>query len=411
MSKSGNVATDGDGSSGALVRSTDDLRQLWEQTQAWIASHYLDIAIALSVGVLIVALLYGVRILGTRLCGREHLGHWSRIIGRAIARTNLFFIVTLAARIVSGYAAPPAMVADTVRFLFIVATAIQAALWVREIVIGIVEHRAGEAEGSASTLNSAIGIIRLLVTVVCFIVATLLILDNVGVNITGLVASLGIGGIAIGLAAQGIFSDLFASLAIIFDKPFRRGDTVKWDQTTGTVEAIGLKTTRVRSVTGEEVVISNTNLLNKELHNLANTMRRRATLMLQVIYQTPPEVCRRIPDIVKEIVVKQDKSAFLHCALVNFGTSSLDYELLFDVIDEDGEVFNRIRHEICITILETFARQGIEFAYPTQTTFTAAPNGKMIMPYPAEMEVETDHRAENGGHAAIIFHQDRPKPA
>lgn len=379
MTKTGNAATGAD--MAPPIQSLGDVELFWQQTQGWIASHYLSIAIACASGALIIALLYGLRMLGTRLCRREHLGHWPRIVGRAIARTNLFFIVMLAARLVSGYATPPAVVAGTIGFLFTVATAVQAALWVRELVIGIVEYRAGEEDSGSSTLGSAIGIIRLLVTAVCFIVATLLILDNIGVNITGLVASLGIGGIAIGLAAQGIFSDLFASLAIIFDKPFRRGDTVKWDLTTGTVESIGLKTTRVRSTTGEEVVISNTNLLNKELRNLAHTLRRRATLMLSVTYQTPPEVCRRIPDMVKAIVTAHDKAVFLHCCMVNFAPSSLDYELLFDVLDEDGEVFNSARHDICITILESFAKQGIRFAYPTQTTFTAAPDGTMIMPY------------------------------
>ena len=387
MNKTGDAATVSDGE--GLIQSTQDFRGFWNEMLAWIASHYFNIAVACVIAALIVALLYGVRALGTRLCRRRHIGHWPRIIGRAIARTNLFFTVMVAARIVSGYAEAPAMVADTVRFLFIVATAIQAALWVREILIGLAEHRAGDAEGSPSTLGSAIGIIRVLVTAICFIIATLLILDNVGVNITGLVASLGIGGIAIGLAAKDVFADLFASLAIIFDKPFRRGDTIKWDNTTGTVEAIGLKTTRVRAATGEEVVISNTNLLNKELHNHASIMRRRATLMLQIIYQTPPELCRRLPDIVKEIVTKQEKSAFLHCAMVNFGTSSLDYELVFDVIDGNGEVFNHVRHEICIAILETFAREGIEFAYPTQTTFTAAPDGTMIMPYSSAPEISS----------------------
>lgn len=380
MSKTGNAAIAIENE--PVIQSFDDLQLLSHQTMDWISSHYLSVAFACAIGAAIIAMLYGLRMIGTRLCRREHLGHWPRIIGRAIARTNLFFIVMLAARLVSGYANPPAVVAGTIGFLFTVATAVQAALWVRELVIGIVEHRAGDEEGGSSTLGSAIGIIRLLVTAICFIVATLLILDNIGVNITGLVASLGIGGIAIGLAAQGIFADLFASLAIIFDRPFRRGDTVKWDQTTGSVESIGLKTTRVRSTTGEEVVISNTNLLNKELRNLAHTLRRRATLMLGVTYQTPPDVCRRIPEIVKAIVTARDKAVFLHCYMVNFAPSSLDYELLFDVLDEDAEIFNDIRHEICISILETFAKEGIEFAYPTQTTFTAAPDGTMIMPYP-----------------------------
>ena len=380
MAKTGNIATSVPDAT--IMRSLTDIEQLWNQTLAWIANHYLSIGIAGVIGAIIIALLYGLRMIGSRLCRREHLGHWPRIVGRAISRTNLFFIVMLSARLVSGYANPPSAVTTTISFLFTVAVAIQAALWVRELIIGIVEHRAGDDMGS-TTLGSAIGIIRLLVTSVCSIIAILVILDNIGVNITGLVASLGIGGIAIGLAAQGIFSDLFASLAIIFDRPFRRGDTVKWDATTGTVEAIGLKTTRVRATTGEEVVISNTNLLNKELHNLANTMRRRATLMLGVTYQTPPAICRTLPDVVKDIVTKHSEAVFLHCLMVNFGASSLDFELLFDVLDEDGEVFNRVRHEICISILERFEQLGVDFAYPTQTSFTAAPDGTLIMPYQA----------------------------
>lgn len=389
MPVSSTAAVSGDAT---LAKSLSDAELFYAQTTGWIATHYMSIVIACSIGAVIIAVLYGLRMLGTRLCRREHVGQWPKIIGRAIARTNLFFIVTLAARLVSGYATPPAVVSTTIGFLFTVAAALQAAIWVRELVIGIVEYRAGDEETGSSTLGSAIGIIRLLVTSICFIVAILLILDNIGVNITGLVASLGIGGIAIGLAAQGIFSDLFASLAIIFDRPFRRGDTVKWDQTVGTVESIGLKTTRVRATTGEEVVISNTNLLNKELRNLAHTMRRRATLMLGVTYQTSPETCRRLPDMVKAIVTSHDNAVFLHCCMVNFGASSLDYELLFDVVDENVEVFNATRHAICVEILERFAQEGIDFAYPTQTTFTAAPDGRMIMPY-AEIPAELLHKS------------------
>ena len=129
--------------------------------------------------------------------------------------------------------------------MFVISAAFQAAVWARELVLGYVEHRVG-ADEQHSTLGSAVGIIRLLVTVALFAIAIILILDNVGVNVTGLIAGLGIGGIAIGLAAQGIFSDLFAALSIIFDKPFRRGDVIRIEGVQGHVEDIGLKTTRIR---------------------------------------------------------------------------------------------------------------------------------------------------------------------
>jgi len=369
-----------------LISSPAAFDRIWDQTLVWISAHYLAIGGAAIAGTLIAAMLYGARSLGMRLCRSDrNQGHWPRIIGRAIARTSLFFIVMLSAEIVSGYANPPHAIAATITLLFTVAASVQAALWVRELIVGIVEHRAGD-DDPFSTLGSAVGIIRLLVTVVCFAIAILLILDNLGVNITGLIAGLGVGGIAIGLAAQGIFSDLFAALSIIFDKPFRRGDAVQWDKTSGTVESIGLKTTRLRAATGEEVVISNANLLNKELHNMARLTRRRAILTFGIIYQTPPDLCRRIPDMVADIIRATDKCSFIQCGLTNFSPSSLDYELQFDVISDDGLVAFNMRHQICITILETFAREGIEFAYPTQTSFTAAPDGKMILPYPAPDE-------------------------
>ncbi len=120
-----------------------------------------------------------------------------------------------------------------------------------------------------ASLGNAMAIIRVLISVALFAIAGILILDNLGVNVTALVAGLGIGGIAIGLAAQGIFSDLFAALAILFDKPFKKGDTIRYDNSTGTVERIGLKTTRLRSLTGEQLIMANTKLLEREIHNLA----------------------------------------------------------------------------------------------------------------------------------------------
>ncbi len=145
-----------------------------------------------------------------------------------------------------------------------------------------------------------IAIIRVLVSVALFALAIVVILDNLGVNVTALVAGLGIGGIAIGLAAQGIFSDLFAALAILFDKPFRRGDIIRYDNTTGTVERIGLKTTRLRGLGGEQVVMANTKLLEREIHNLTDARVRRIWLPFGLVYQTSPDVIDRLPEILKD---------------------------------------------------------------------------------------------------------------
>jgi small-conductance mechanosensitive channel len=319
-----------------------------------------------------------------RICGTdpEHV-HWRTVLGRVLAGTRLWFMIALAARLVARYAGAPETVAATIQVFFVVAATLQVALWVREIVLGIIEHRAGALEEN-SGLGSAVGIIRLLVTIAIFIIAVVVVLDNLGVNVTGLIAGLGIGGIAIGLAAQGVFADLFAALAILFDKPFRRGDSVRWDTTSGTVENIGLKSTRVRSITGEEVVISNTNLLNKELHNMARLNRRRMIQPFGLVYQTPPEVCARVPKIAEEIVSSCDKCVFLRCGMTGYGASSLDFELQFDVKSEVWQKVFDARHQVLIALLQRFNEEGIEFAYPTQTSFTAAPDGTLIMPYPPE---------------------------
>ncbi len=355
----------------------------FDQAMAWLVSHSLQILVGGIGGVLIVIALIAVRKIGTRLCQVQGASHWRVTIGRILTRTSTFFIVTLAAELVARYADAPPTVAHTIHFFFVIAMVLQATVWVRELILNLVEHRAGP-EADSSSLGSAIGIIRLLVSVALFTVALIVILDNLGVNVTGLVAGLGVGGIAIGLAAQGIFSDLFAALSILFDKPFRRGDSIKWDSTTGTVEQIGLKSTRIRSVTGEEVIVSNTNLLSKELHNMARLDRRRVILKVGLVYQTPPEVCERIPDMVAEIVAAMDKCTMVRCGMTGFGDSSLDFEIQFDVGSEIYNVVFDAQSRFCIALLKRFNEEGIEFAYPTQVGFTAAPDGRLIMPYPEE---------------------------
>jgi small-conductance mechanosensitive channel len=372
--------------------------QLWTEMLAWLSSHSLQIILGLAAGAVIVIVLLGVKWLGVRICGTDpdHV-HWRTVLGRVLAGSRLWFMIALAARLVAGYAGAPQSVANTIEVFFVVAATLQVALWARELILGVIEHRAGGVDAS-SGLGSAIGIIRLLVTIAIFAIALVVVLDNLGVNVTGLIAGLGIGGIAIGLAAQGIFADLFAALAILFDRPFRRGDSIRWDSTSGTVEQIGLKSTRVRAITGEQVVISNKNLLDKELHNLARLNRRRIVQTLGLVYQTPPEVCARIPEICKAVVDSCDKCSFVRCGLSGYGASSLDFSLEFDVKSEVWQKVFDARSEVLIALLKRFNEDGIEFANPTQTMFTAAPDGTLIMPYPPEQDETKREGSEREEH-------------
>ena len=354
----------------------------WHSVSDWVAANSLDLALAALAAALIALLLFGLRLFGHRLIReRDTAVGWRIIFGRALARTSILFIIMCAVKLVSEQTQAPAPLQRTIDIVFIVAAAFQAAVWGRELILGFIQHRVGDDE-EHSRLSSAISIIRLLVSVTLFAIAIIVILDNLGVNVTGLVAGLGIGGIAIGLAAQGIFSDLFAALSIIFDRPFRRGDTITFGSppTTGTVEQIGLKSTRIRSLSGEEVVISNANLLNQQLQNWALVQRRRAVMQFGLIYQIPADTLAQIPQELRAIVERQSLATFDRAHAFQFGGSSIDFELVFFVEAADYVSFMQTRQNVMIDMIRRFEELGIDFAYPTQMGFLGGLDGKVVDP-------------------------------
>lgn len=357
-------------------------RIVWpRQTAAWIFENRETLLVGLAVAIALVAAMLVLRGIGRRTVARDpDLHSWRSVIGGVLAKTSIVFMVIAALDVVASYTDMPRRVAHVVDIAFVIAWALQGAIWARELILGVIGRRMGE-DTTESALANAMAIIRLLVSVTLFAVALVLILDNLGVNVTGLVAGLGIGGIAIGLAAQGIFADLFAALAILFDKPFKRGDTIQYDHTTGRVERIGLKTTRLRSATGEQVVMANTKLLEREIHNFAEGRSRRSSLPFGLVYQTAPDQLEKVPSLVKAAIESRKGCSFVRCAILGFGASSIDFELLFDSASVDQNKVAGDRTAVALAILRSFAEHGLEFAYPTQTTFTAAPDGTMVMPY------------------------------
>jgi small-conductance mechanosensitive channel len=247
-------------------------------------------------------------------------------------------------------------------------------------------------------MASAMGIIRLLVSVAVFAIAVIVILDNLGANVTGLVAGLGIGGIAIGLAAQGIFSDLFAALSIIFDKPFCVGDTITYQgkegPVTGVVQRIGLKSTRIRSLAGDMRIIGNTQLLAQEVTNFTGREVFRFQLPISVVYQTAQDDLRAIPSLLQAEVDRLDYH-FVRAGLRAFGPSSIDYDFIFEIATNDVLEAHAGLQEVALAVLALFRKRGIQFAYPTQTTFTAAPDGSLVMPYPEVMPVMHQPRSDS----------------
>ncbi|HNW17151.1 MAG TPA: mechanosensitive ion channel family protein [Sphingorhabdus lacus] len=357
------------------------LESYWTTLVTWVEGNAVELGIAVAAAVVVFLLLSWLKRIAAKVAREsEQRAELKSIIARTLARTSKFFRVMVAVEVVNRYANAPDMLTRTVDVLFTIAVTIQIAVWLREIILGLIERRVSDGQHERDTLASAMVLIRLSVSFALFAIAAIVILDNLGVNVTGLIAGLGVGGIAIGLAAQGIFSDLFAAISIIFDKPFRRGDTVTYDTTTARVEKIGMKSTRLRALTGEEKIIANSKLLEKEITNNTLTVYRRVVFPLSLVYQTPPAVAAGVPDLLKEIV-EAHGSEFIRAGFSTFGPSSLDFQLVFDVNSDDVEEMFKARHAIGIAIVERFARDGIEFAYPTQTTFTAAPDGTLVMPY------------------------------
>ncbi|QIK96300.1 mechanosensitive ion channel [Sphingomonas sp. HDW15A] len=350
----------------------------------WLGDNLHGLMIGALVATGIVGVMLLLRALGRKMLeGDPECRRWRGIIGNVLARTGILFMVAAAIDIVVSYAPVPPKLARLADIIFIIAAALQVAVWAREIVIGVVKSRVGEDPG-ASTLGNAMSLIRVLVSVAAFAIAFIVILDNLGVNVTALVAGLGIGGIAIGLAAQGIFSDLFAALSIVFDRPFRRGDTIRYGGaagSVGTVERIGLKTTRIRSITGEQLVMANTKLLEQELTNIAELKVRRTWLTFGLTYQTPAEVIERLPEILEEAVKPIKSCRLIRSTATQFGPSSIDCELIYDDRTSDADTLAKHKSAIIVAIMRIFAREKIDFAYPTQTTFTAAPDGTLVMPY------------------------------
>jgi small-conductance mechanosensitive channel len=201
----------------------------------------------------------------------------------------------------------------------------------------------------------------------------LLVLDNLGVDVTALVAGLGIGGLAIALAVQNVLSDLFASLSIVLDKPFIPGDFVVVGDMAGTVEHIGIKTTRIGSISGEQLIFSNTDLLGSRIRNFGRMKERRVVFSLGVTYQTPADKLARVPGLIQAAIESQERARFDRSHFASYGDSALNFETVYYVESSDYATHMDILQAVNLSIYRSFATEGIEFAYPTQTLFLEKP--------------------------------------
>jgi len=251
----------------------------------------------------------------------------------------------------------------------VIASLVQGAIWLSKILMGWLDHyqqsQIEEDAAGVMTMNAlgVIGRIALWSTVL------LLTLENVGVDITALVAGLGIGGVAVALAVQNILGDLFGSLSIVLDKPFVIGDFIVVGDLMGSVEHIGIKTTRVRSISGEQLIFANGDLLGSRIRNYGRMYRRRIVFKLGVVYQTSAEQLEKIPEIIRNCIDKHEQVTFDRSHFANYGDFSLDFETVYYVERPEYNVYMDVQQAIYLDIYRRFADEGIEFAYPSQTLF------------------------------------------
>jgi len=222
------------------------------------------------------------------------------------------------------------------------------------------------ARRNDESLTQAVEALRPIVRIIVWAVGFVFAIDNLGFNVSAAVASLGIGGIAIALASQGILGDLFSYASIICDRPFELGDFILIGDDAGTVEHIGIKTTRLRRLSGEELVVANSELVSIRVRNFKDMPTRRIVFQIGVIYETPRALLGQIPAIVRQIIDPIDDAAFERAHFLSFGDFSLNYEIVYHVQTSDYMRYTDIQQEINLALFDAFAERGIEFAYPTQ---------------------------------------------
>jgi len=286
--------------------------------------------------------------------------------------TSRLLMLLVAVLVGLGFLELPRRWESRVAQLWFVAVVLQMGLWgMRAIGIGVQRYVTRHSSSGMTQVSASATLLSWGLRTLLWSVVALAVLSNLGVNITAFVASLGVGGIAVALAVQSILADLFASLSIAVDKPFEVGDFVVVGSVAGTVQMIGLKTTRIRSLQGEEVVMSNTDILKQTISNYRPMQERRIVFTFGVAYDTPVDKVEAIPGVVKQLVEAQAVLRLDRAHFKGFGDSSLDFEVVYIVKDPGFNVYMDMQQTINLGLMREFAGLGVEFAFPTRTIHIA----------------------------------------
>jgi small-conductance mechanosensitive channel len=300
----------------------------------------------------------------------------AEMLPRLVLRTSVLVVFVVALVVGTLRLTLPPTAERFVQVLVVVMVAIQAALYgavlVDFAVAEFVRRNKSGNDATDASLATTMGAVRFLGLVILYAAVVLLALDNLNIDVTAMIAGLGVGGIAVALAVQNILGDLFGSLSIVLDKPFVVGDFIIVGDKMGTVEKIGLKTTRVRALGGEQLIFSNSDLLASRIQNYKRMNERRIVFAFGVEYGTTPEQLEKIPAIVKDAILHQDRTRFDRAHFKAFGASSLDFEAVYFMLVPDFNAYMDVQQGINLELFRRLRDEGVSFAFPTQTLHVAS---------------------------------------
>lgn len=345
--------------------------------------YMLLVALAIFASVLFLAyIVRQVLLIRLRKIAKKTTTHLDDLAVELIADLRPWSIVPIALGVACSILVLPETLQKALKILIVIALGAQVLLSSRLVVDHITKtivRKSSNKDGIPDpNINTATGIIKALIQAILAVAVLLLILENLDIRVTPLLGALGLGGIAIALATQNILADLFASLIIVFDKPFHVGDFIIVGEKMGVVDSIGIKTTRIKALSGEQIVFCNADLLSSRLHNYKRMIERRVVQTYSVTYETPHDKLQRIPDLIRACTVPDQSQVpirFDRCHLKSLAAYSLDYELVYYVLSGDFNIFAKEQNRINLSIIETFAREKIDFAYPTSLEYQALAPG------------------------------------
>lgn len=341
---------------------------LWRSWEEWV-SQPIFLNFVLVIGIAIVSY-FALRMLMSSIIARltrwlaHRKGRLSHYGIEVFKHTSRLLIAAMALQIGLAVVDLGPAWEDRVSHLWFLVLALQFGLWVGAAITLWKEETISDKAGQDNQLT--VTMVALTFRIILWAVVLLSILANLGINITAFVASLGIGGIAIALAVQALLSDLFASASIGVDKPFTTGNFIVFDDIAGTIEYIGLKTTRIRSLSGEQIICSNTKLLQQTLHNYSRMRERRVVFSMAISFRTPIDKVREVPPLIKQVIESINQTRFDRAHLSAFADYALKFEVVYFVLSADFNVYMDIQQAINFSLLEELDKRDIKFAMPVR---------------------------------------------